>query len=63
MSTSLAIGTSKVVDMLHTNNSIANVMLDGALTTENQADRPTINTLKGVGLNLVALPREVLHLL
>jgi len=43
--------------------SIALVLLDGSLTTENEADRPTINVLKGVGLNLVALPREALHLL
>jgi len=39
------------------------VFLDGALTIENEANRPTVNELKGVGLNLAALPCEPLHLL
>ena len=39
------------------------VLLNGALTTENEDDRSTISALKGVGLNLVALPGEVIHLL
>jgi len=63
MSTILAIGTSEVVKMLHTKVSSAIVLPDGALTTENEADRPTFNSLKGVGMNLVALPSEALHLL
>lgn len=63
LSTSLAIVTSKATDMLCAKASSALVMQDGALTTENEADRPTINTLKGVGLNLAALSREALHLL
>ena len=36
---------------------------NGALTTENEADGPTVNALKGVGLNLAALPGEALQLL
>ena len=63
MSTSLAIGTSEFDDMLHTKASGATVLPDGALTIENEADRPTISALKGVGLSLAALPSEVLHLL
>jgi len=30
---------------------------------ETEDDWPTVNTLKGVGLNLVVLPSEALHLL
>lgn len=36
---------------------------NGALAIENGADRPTVSSLKGVGLNLVALPGKALHLL
>jgi len=43
--------------------SRAIVLLDGALTTKNEAKRPTVSTLKGVGLNLAAFPGEALHLL
>ena len=63
MFTSLAINTSEVADMLRTKASSVIVLLDGALTMENEADRPLVNSLKGVGLNLPALPRESLHLL
>ena len=30
---------------------------------KNEANRPTVSALKGVGLNLVALPHEALQLL
>jgi len=63
MSTSLAIGTTEAAEMLRVNASKAIVLLDGALTTENEAHRPTVSTLKGVGLNLVVIPSEMLHLL
>lgn len=33
------------------------------MATENEVDRPTVNTLNGVGLNLATLPGEALHLL
>jgi len=39
------------------------VLPDGALTTENEADRPTVSSLKGVGLNMVVLPQKTLYLL
>lgn len=55
MSTSLAISTSEAVDMLHAKASRAIVLPDGALTTENEADKPTVSAIKGVGLNLAAL--------
>jgi len=38
------------------------VLLDGALNTKIEANRTAVSTLKGVGLNLVALPSEALHL-
>ena len=56
MSTNLAISTLEVVEMLHVKVPRAIVLLEGALTIENEADKPTINALKGVGLNLVVLP-------
>ena len=49
--------------MLRAKASSAIMLLYGALTTENEADKPTISALKGVGLNLAMLPGEVLHLL
>jgi len=49
--------------MLHTKGSSVIVLLDGALTTENEADKPTVSALKGVRLSLEVLPRKVLHLL
>lgn len=49
--------------MLQENASSAIVLPHGALTVENEAERPTISALKGVGLNLAVLPTEVLHLL
>ena len=39
------------------------VLPDGALITKNEANRPMVSSLKEVGLNMVALPRETLYLL
>jgi len=63
VSTSLAIGTLEAAEMLRAKDSRAIVLPGGALTTESEADRPTVSALKGVGLNLAALPDKVLHLL
>lgn len=63
VSTSHAIGTSEATEMLRTKVSSVIVLLDGALTTKNEANKPTVNTLKEVGLNLAAVPSEALHLL
>lgn len=56
VSTSLAIDTSTVEKMLCTR--VTNVILlpNGALTIENVADRTMVRSLKGEGLNMVALP-------
>lgn len=59
--TNLPIGTLEADDMLHMKASSALVLLDGALTIENEANRPTMSALKGVGLNLEALLSEALH--
>lgn len=63
VSTNLAIDTLEVVETLHVKASSMIVLPNGALTMENEANRPTICALKGVGLNLVVLPGEALHLL
>ena len=63
MSTIFAIGTSEAINMLCMKASSAIVLSDGELTIDNEAQRPTINALKGVGLNLETLLREALHLL
>ena len=49
--------------MLRTKASSVKVLPDGALIMENENDMPTVNALKRVALNLVALSRDALHLL
>ena len=39
------------------------VLLEGAFTIENEANRLAFSTVKGVGLNLALLPGEAIHLL
>ena len=63
VSTSLTISTLEVAGVLHVKDPRMIVLLDGALSTENEVDRPAVSTLKGVGLNLAVLLGEVLHLL
>lgn len=63
MSTILAIDTSEATDMLHTKASSAIVLPDGSLTMDNEAVRPIVSALMGVGLNLVVLPHGALDLL
>lgn len=49
--------------MLHTQDPQAIVLPNGEMTIEIEVVRPTIITLKGVGLNLAMLPTKTLHLL
>ena len=63
VSTSLAVGTSATEEMLCTRVTNMTVLLDVALTIEKEADRPMVSSLKGVGFNMVALPRETFYLL
>jgi len=37
------------------------VLLEGVLTTHNEDDRSAVSRIKGMGLNLVALPRDTLY--
>ena len=63
VSTNLAVSTLAVEEMLHARVTNTIIMLDGALITEKEADRPMVNSLKGVGLNMVTLPWETLYFL
>lgn len=63
LSTSLTVGTMTVEQMLLTQVTNTIVLLEGALVTKNEADRPTISTLKCIGINMVALSQETLYIL
>ena len=39
------------------------VLPEGALAIENEAIRPMVSALKGVGINMVALPLDMLYVL
>lgn len=56
LSTSLTVGTIATEEMLcaHTTNTI--VLPERALVTSNEADKPMVSTLKGIGINMVAFP-------
>lgn len=56
VSTNLAVDTSTAKEMLSARVTNMIVLLDGALTTEKEADRPMVSSLKGVGLNMATLP-------
>ncbi len=49
--------------MLCMKASSVTVLPDGELTTKNETNKPTVSTLKGVGLNIAVILFEVLHLL
>jgi len=63
VSTIIAIGNLEAIEMSCAKASSVIVLPNGALTMENEVDRPTVSTLKALGLNLAVLPHEVLHLL
>jgi len=54
--TSLAVGTTAAKEMLCVDMTNTIVLPKGALVTEHEVDRPTVNGLKGVGINMAALP-------
>lgn len=56
MSTNLAIDTLATAKMLCTRVTNVILLQDGALTIENEANRPMVSSLKGVGLNMAMLP-------
>ena len=55
------IGTSAVEQLLRANMANTAVLPEGALTTEKEDDRATVGRIMGLGLNLVALPRDTLY--
>ena len=61
LSTNLAIDIVGAKEMLCAHMTNAIVLLEGALVIENEADRPTVSVLKGVGINMVVLPWEMLY--
>jgi len=63
LSTSLTVGTMTVEQMLRAQVTNTIVLLEGALVTTNDADRPTITTLKCIGINMVSLSQETLYIL
>jgi len=63
MSTSLVVDTLVAEEMLHARMTNTIVLPDGALITENEVDRPMVSNLKGIGLNVVMLPLEMLYIL
>lgn len=60
VSTNLAVGTSAAKEMPHARMTNIIMLPDGALITENEADTPMVNGLKGIILNVAALPRDTL---
>jgi len=63
VSTRLAVGTSAAEEMLHTRVTKTIMLPDGALTTEQEVERPMVRSLKGLGLNMAVIPWETLYLL
>lgn len=47
MLTNIAVGMTPTEEMFHAYMTNTIVLLEGALVTENKADRPTTNALKG----------------
>ena len=62
-SNDLAVGTTVAEKMLRARVTNTVVLLEGALVTQNEADRPTVSTLKGLNINMAALPRDTLYVL
>lgn len=63
LSTNRAVGTTAAEEMLHARTTNTIVLLEGALVTTNEVDRPMVSTLKEIGINMAALLRETLYVL
>jgi len=63
VSTSLDVGTSAAEEMLYPRMTNTIVLPDGTLVTKNEANRPMVSSLKGIWINMVALPWEMLYIL
>ena len=49
--------------MLHARMTNTILLLEGALVTENEVERPMVGGLKGIEINMVVLPQETLYVL
>lgn len=63
VSTSFTLGTAAVEEILCARMTNTIMLPEGALVTENEVDKPMVSKLKGIGLNMVALPQEMLYVL
>lgn len=63
MSTNLAVGTSTLEEILCTRMTNTIVFPNGTVVTKNEANRPMFSGLKGIKLNVDALPWETLYIL
>lgn len=63
MSTNLAVGMAAAKKMLRAHMTNTIVLAEEALVTENEANRPMVSALKGVGINMVVLPQEMFYVL
>lgn len=63
VSTSLTLGMATAEEMLHTRVTNTIVLPQGALVIEKEANRPIVNQLKGVKINMAMLPQDTLYVL
>lgn len=63
LSTNLTIRMTIAEEILHARMTNTIVMPKGALLIPNEADKPTFSAMKGIWINMVALPWETLHVL
>jgi len=61
--TSLAPGISQATRMVRSVDLQAVMLREGSLSVESTNDKVIMSTLKNIGLNLVVLPNEYLHIL
>ena len=61
LSTHVAAGTSTTEQMLHARMESTIVLPEGALVLSNVMDQLPVSMMKGLGLNLAALPWKTLY--
>lgn len=61
--TSLAVGMTASKEILYARITNTIVLLKGALVTKNESNRPMVNMLKGVQINMAMLSWEMLYVL
>ena len=63
LSTSLVIGTMAEEQMLRSWVTNTIVLLEGALMTTDEANKPMVSALKGLNINMATLPWDTLYVL